>query len=888
MLQSSFDNASQLLDSIADSNSSSSYDMERRSFSSNSNQSAYNNDHCAAFQSSANQTISGISLLSAASTSSSSSASNLPYAEKLPPASRKTQIISFGGASDDSSSAMCQPAGMDATHLPTSVMQNGQPSTGAAKNGPGPSAANLNVSEYTELNDLIDDENGDCLDMSFWENFDNNFTYETESAPKNGIAHSSQASLEAKSGIKRTINQTYDPAQDAAAEKRRKRDSISPTLKKNIRERLKLASTSKEPPATASGVDAVAAAADTRNGDLHSDKKPKAEAAHSNPDVICIDDDDDDTNNNLDATVNRNAEKEDVVLVRISTSPIKANHAYSPKKCEAPQALQTMTLSSEAIVTSADLQAVTKILSESDHRQSGAPPGDPKSQPPSIASVPIDENENYLLDIVSKCLRDKGIRVINSSHGSAVSSAAGGAAANGSCNGGGGGGSASVKPRISSASATGVDKEKENALELQQSEDECAPSPASNNGVTNSLLLPAAQRSSSKMYHVGLPKPIDINRFGMARGRGVCQFKHAIDSTKKTQQQIFHRLQSQQPNGTTYSGSFVNASMIALRNNGSLMRLNNQSLINAGIAAAPTANGVAVAPMAAKEGVPGVVAQAIGKAPLKKPPAAATAVNTSAGIVVLNPADASAAAGGALSGQTHYAILRRPAVKSQNVHFLTTRTAVVPIDTTNSFSVMPVIHRVRTRTTVPAVPKNLQAQTDALLQSLSKCMKTKALASTLLSMSRRASGAQSSLLSPPLTAQPCATAAASAGSHIPHYPSGAKNGGRHQSKAHPLPAVHKTSATTPAAAAAAANSMSSAALKTAKQNGHLSGSGSDGLYVVNSLTSRANIINAKSIPPSYHRSNSTSHRSSASLLIGVNQMQNSSSIDSLILPKIIS
>lgn len=57
----------------------------------------------------------------------------------------------------------------------------------------------------------------------------------------------------------------------------------------------------------------------------------------------------------------------------------------------------------------------------------------------------------------------------------------------------------------------------------------------------------------------------------MARGRGICHVRHSVDSTKKIQQQIFHRLQTQQHNGTT----FANANMIALRNG--LIRLTGKT-----------------------------------------------------------------------------------------------------------------------------------------------------------------------------------------------------------------------------------------------------------------------------------------------------------------------
>lgn len=109
-------------------------------------------------------------------------------------------------------------------------------------------------------------------------------------------------------------------------------------------------------------------------------------------------------------------------------------------------------------------------------------------------------------------------------------------------------------------------REKENAIDGHFSDDD------SNIYVhsTNSKLLPSSQRFTSSKY-ASIPKPIETNHFNMARGRGICHVRHSVDSTKKIQQQIFHRLQTQQHNGTT----FANANMIALRNG--LIRLTGKT-----------------------------------------------------------------------------------------------------------------------------------------------------------------------------------------------------------------------------------------------------------------------------------------------------------------------
>lgn len=356
-------------------------------------------------------------------------------------------------------------------------------------------------------------------------------------------------------------------------------------------------------------------------------------------------------------------------------------------------------------------------------------------------SVPIGENENFLLDMVYKCLRGKGVRLINSNYANSNNT-----------------------NRSSSSDSNHRIREKENSIENHWSDDEIPTVPVS---AANSTILPSGQRfSSSKCAYV--PRAIAANHFNMARGRGIPHVKHSVDSTKKIQQQIFHRIQTQQHNGT-----FANANMIALRNNGSIMRFNSANLIgcsnigsitnaintgansinavkttvanvvattspitnattmanatnsnstaNAANASASAAAAVAVAapPTTTNASVTlnttpnaTAVSNAATKVTTFKKPVHfvnTIATTTNGPIVLLNPTGNAGTVTSA-SGNPRYAIFRRPV--NQSIQLIARPT----IDPTNSYSVMPVIHRVRTRTLKPNLPKLLE--TDRLYESL--------------------------------------------------------------------------------------------------------------------------------------------------------------------------
>lgn len=362
-----------------------------------------------------------------------------------------------------------------------------------------------------------------------------------------------------------------------------------------------------------------------------------------------------------------------------------------------------------------------QILSEADHQSSSPsliPPVSGQqsnqandaadaadaSKSNQIMSVPLGENENFLLDMVYKCLRGKGVRVINSNYSNNNN--------NNSTN------------KNANDSSRNI-REKENAIENHWSDDDIPTVPVS---AANNSILPSAQRfSSSKCAYV--PRAIASNHFNMARGRGTCHVKHSVDSTKKIQQQIFHRIQTQQHNGT-----FSNANMIALRNNGSIMRLNSANLIgcsnigsitnaiNTGtnnvnavkttVASVPTANTSANNSNNTITNTNATSSPTTGaKLAFKKPVHFVNSIATSTNgpIVLLNPSNATGTMTTA-AGNQRYAIFRRP--MNQSIQLIARPT----IDPTNSYSVMPVIHRVRTRTLKPNLPKILE--TERLLESL--------------------------------------------------------------------------------------------------------------------------------------------------------------------------
>ncbi|XP_055317396.1 probable cyclin-dependent serine/threonine-protein kinase DDB_G0292550 isoform X2 [Sitodiplosis mosellana] len=754
------DNGNQLLESIGDSNSSSSFDMERRSFSSNSNQSTignYNSDHSTAFSTSSSQQLNGThslpsvlsSITSAVSSSGGVSTPNFTYSD-VNTHRKISNAIPFTPSPDDRSNNASQIGDLYNSSL--SAMQSSTTSTsnnnhGLNQTGLNASASLANLGDYSmQMNELINDDNGDGLDMTFWENFDN-FNYEADLVMNNNSNSS----------------QPYPPTQNKSSSKRSHESSASERERKRKRtnESKDNSNQSKSSKDGTKGIAASPLSHDISqtllkpNSNLTQNKKTPSLSANANfgtniligaprSDIICIDDDDDDaTNNNIDATVNRNSDKENGTIYPVTptkelgnditikhhtsrsrTDSERLNGTQSPPIAEKP--LASMTLSNDPVVNSTDLVNVTKILSEADH-QNAAPnalapqPNDAndindnskhQANQNIISPVPIGENESFLLDMVYKCLRGKGVRVINSNYSNSSSSSSNG------------------NNRSSSSESSRI-REKENSVENNWSDDEVPTVPVS---AANNPILPSSQRfSSSKCAYV--PRAIASNHFNMARGRGTCHVKHSVDCTKKIQQQIFHRIQTQQHNGT-----FAN-NMIALRNNGSIMRLNSANLIgcpslgtitnaintgansvvnsvkstlanvttpNANVATNANINNTNNTNTTPNASSPNASAA---KVAFKKPMhfVNSIATTTNGPIVLLNPSSAGTMS--SAGGNPRYAIFRRP-INQQSIQLIARPT----IDPTNSYSVMPVIHRVRTRTLKPNLPKLLE--TDRLLESL--------------------------------------------------------------------------------------------------------------------------------------------------------------------------
>lgn len=366
---------------------------------------------------------------------------------------------------------------------------------------------------------------------------------------------------------------------------------------------------------------------------------------------------------------------------------------------------------------------VSQILSESDHRnatqahmaQVSSTNANEKSSDANetndtsknqssqnITSVPIGENESFLLDMVYKCLRGKGVRMINSNYSNSNSN----------------------NLNRSSANESSRNREKENSIENHWSDDEIPIVPV--NATNNNQKLPPAQRFSSSKYAY-VPRAIALNHFNMGRGRGTCHVKHSVDATRRAQQQLYQRMQSQQHNGT-YANNMI------IRNNG-VMRLNANLTINAltnnvynsntvkttvtNISTAntntnnvnnSTTNSIGNVSVGVSQNANSNVANpklAAFKKPVQYAHINSIATTTNGSIMLVNTSGTGTVS--PAGGNQRVTILRRP---QQSIHVISRP----PIDPTNSYALMPTIHRVRTRMLKPNLPKILE--TDRLLESL--------------------------------------------------------------------------------------------------------------------------------------------------------------------------
>lgn len=352
----------QLLESIGDSNSSSSFDMERRSFSSNSNQSTlgnYNSDHSTAFSMSSQQlngtTNSLPSVLSSMSSAVTGNVSTLSftYSDSINPTHRKpSNAIPFAPSPDDRSNNASQIGDLYNSSTLSAMQSSSQNTTANHMNNTGlnSTATLASLGDYSmQMNDLMNDDNGDGLDMTFWENFDN-FNYEADLVMSNNSNSSTQQ---------------YPQSQNKANSKRAHDGSSSERKRKRANELLKDSSNHSKSSIKDSTKGVSALSSDTTqpllkpNSILSQTKKSGAtlvphsiliDSSAPKSEVICIEDDEDDaTNNNIgmffnfieinlffslslssnhkiincvfnftDATVNRNSDKENGTIYPVT------------------------------------------------------------------------------------------------------------------------------------------------------------------------------------------------------------------------------------------------------------------------------------------------------------------------------------------------------------------------------------------------------------------------------------------------------------------------------------------------------------------------------------------------------------------------------------------
>lgn len=811
-----------LIDTIIDSNSSSSFDLERRSLSSNSN-------HSSPLVASLSDLQTGtVSALGSAPVSSISVApsnvSHLAYDALSVPSKGSSKTSQFSKSEGKlasstvvvSSSSARTNSGKSKSSLGSTAKSLSSTKTvksqidNTSLHTPTTTSISIAINDYSmqmnHLNDLINDEHGDGLDMGFWEDFENipyegdlmaNSHQQSHNDAFNQLASSSSLLSANKIPPKRSSAHSQQELEQLIERKRRRvnlnvisnipspttptasinanADGIATSIAKRsdavapeqaisrIAAEIEYSSAPFDSKGTAissgnglnntitienimkhnrakdlntAGCDtngelnAKKIAADKRNSVIQMSRKrlgrpqpreiKKDNKTVGVQEIICIDDDDDDDdNNNLDTTTNKNGgtKRTMPVIPSISSTNKLADHETngedygSSSDEDLSHELAVMTLSSKDSLGPAQ---VGKYLAESDcmpaNTNTTNPP--PTTTTATLPYVPLDEKEHYVLDMVYKCIRRR-VRMIAAQHRRLANIKAQRAAARAATNG------------------VGIDKEKENSVETSSvylmSDDEgvvvnSAKSPGTS---VKSVLLTASQRNSKKICH-SFPKPISVNHFAMARGRGICQFKYIIDSTKKTQQQIYHGLQSHQHNGGLVGIPFGSASLIALRNNG---RFNSNSVMGIGMSLSMNQHGITNKGIASPHlGAAGAIGTAnAGKGMAKK---GSVSMNNTLGNNNATPNSDNSGSGGQSGTTTHaaYTIIRRPV---QNMQMLASRTDQ------SAFPVMPVIHRVRTRSLLPTVPKNIQAQTGKLLKNISKGLQMKLRNSASISAIRK-------------------------------------------------------------------------------------------------------------------------------------------------------
>lgn len=315
------EHGNQLLESIGDSNSSSSFDMERRSFSSNSNQSTlgnYNSDHSTAF-STTSQQLNGthslpsvLSSITSATSGGGASTPNFTYSD-VNIHRKGNNAIPFTPSPDDRTNTASQIGDLYNSNTMSAMQSNATntPANHLNSSGLNNSASLANLGDYSmQMNDLINDDNGDGLDMTFWENFDN-FNYEADLVMSNSNNSNNQqgSQLQSKSSSKRSHDIS---GSGSGSERKRKRlpelKDYSNHSKSSSRDLTKGITPSSLP-------NSVGQPLLKTNSNLSQHKKssltPRSKIIDSTPSqVICIDDDDDDneTNNNNNTGKRRNSE----------------------------------------------------------------------------------------------------------------------------------------------------------------------------------------------------------------------------------------------------------------------------------------------------------------------------------------------------------------------------------------------------------------------------------------------------------------------------------------------------------------------------------------------------------------------------------------------------
>lgn len=290
--------------------------MERRSFSSNSNQSTignYNSDHSTAFSTSSSQQLnmlngthslpSVLSSITSAVSSGGVSTPNFTYSDVNVSHRKISNAIPFTPSPDDRSNNASQIGDLYSSST-LSAMQSS--TTNAASNlnqsGLNATASLANLGDYSmQMNELINDDNGDGLDMTFWENFDN-FNYEADLVMNNSNS-----------------SQPYPPSTQSKSSSKRSHDSGSGSERKRKRanETKDNSNHSKSSKDVNKGTAASPLSHDIgqtllkSNSNLSRDKKTLNLSTNTSfgtniligaprPDIICIDDDEDDaTNNNI-------------------------------------------------------------------------------------------------------------------------------------------------------------------------------------------------------------------------------------------------------------------------------------------------------------------------------------------------------------------------------------------------------------------------------------------------------------------------------------------------------------------------------------------------------------------------------------------------------------